>query len=106
MSTKVRVPKTVIAVGGWKGRMEIDGDVLKVVGDDPQQRLEIDCSQVKRCSFNSNNGLWAFRLHDGRKVYLQMSGALLSADRSAEGRAATEQVHALLASHGVRGFTV
>lgn len=86
--------------------MEIDGDVLKVVGEDLEQRLDIDCSQVKRCSCNSINGLWAFRMNGGEKHYLQMSGALLSADRSAEGRAATEQVRALLASHGVCGFTV
>ena len=106
MATKVRVPKNAIAVMGWKGLMDIDGNVLRVVGDDPQNRLDIDCSQVKRCSFNSNNGLWAFRMKDGKKAYLQTSGLLLSADRSAEGRAATDAVRKLLTKHGVPGFSV
>lgn len=38
---------------------------------------------MKRYSFNSNNGLWALRMRDGRKLYVQMSGQILSADRSA-----------------------
>jgi len=86
--------------------LELDGDVLRVVGDDPANRLDIDCAQVKRCSFNSNNGLWAFRLKDGKKVYLQTSGLLLSADRSSAGRAANGSIAELLAKHGVRGFSV
>jgi hypothetical protein len=86
--------------------MEIDGDVLRVVGDDATRRIEIDCSKVKRCSFNSNNGLWAFRMQDGTKLYLQTSGAILSADRSEAGRAATDAIAALLTKHGVRGFVV
>lgn len=106
MASKVRVPKNGLAIMGWKGLMEIDGDVLRVVGDEPQNRLNIDCSQVKRCSFNSNNGLWAFRMKDGQKVYLQTSGMILSADRSIEGRAATDAIRTLLAAHGVRGFAV
>lgn len=106
MATKVRVPRNGLAVGGWKGQMEIGGDVLRIVGDDTTKRMEIDCSQVKRCSFNSNNGLWAFRMLDGAKLYLQTSGAILSADRSEAGRAATDAIAALLSKHGVRGFFV
>ena len=86
--------------------MEIVGNVLRVLGDDPSNQLEIDCSQVKRCSFNSNNGLWAFRMKDGKKRYLQTSGLILSADRSQAGRAATDSIAELLGKHGVRGFSV
>ena len=100
------MPKNGMAVGGWKGLLAISGSVLRVTGDAAENALEIDCSQVKRCSFNSNNGLWAFRMKDGRKIYLQTSGAILSADRSEEGRAETEAVGRLLAEHGVRGFSV
>lgn len=106
MATKVRVPRNGLAFMGWKGLMEIDEDVLRVVGDDVANQLEIDCSQIKRCSFNSNNGLWAFRMKDGKKIYLQTSGAILSADRSNQGRAATEAIRVLLAERGVRGFSV
>ena len=106
MATKVRVPRSAMALGGWKGLLEVDGDVLHVVGVDPSNRLEIDSAEVKRCSFNSNNGLWAFRIKDGTKVYLQTSGLFLSADRSAAGRAANDSINDLLAKHGVRGFSV
>jgi hypothetical protein len=61
---------------------------------------------VKRCSFNSNNGLWAFRMKDGRKLYLQTAGLILSADRSPAGRAANDSITQLLAKYGVRGFSV
>ncbi len=86
--------------------MEIVGNVLRVVGEDPPKQLDIDCSQVKRCSFNSNNGLWAFRMKDGKKLYLQTSGLILSADRSEAGRAATESIGELLRQNGVRHFSV
>lgn len=106
MASKVRVTRNAVAFGGWKGLLEIDGDVLRVVGEDPGNHLEIDCSQVKRCSFNSNNGLWAMRMKDGRKLYLQTAGVILSADRSPAGREANESISQLLAKHGVRGFSV
>jgi hypothetical protein len=48
MGTKVRVTRNGVAFGGWKGLMEIDDAVLRVVGDDPSNRLDIDCSEVKR----------------------------------------------------------
>lgn len=104
MSATVRVPSGPLAFGGWKGQVHFDGDVIRVVGDDPAKTMDIDAGQVKRCSFNSNNGLWAFRMKDGKKVYLQASGAILSADRTDAGRAANESIGALLAKHGVRGF--
>ena len=106
MATKVRVPRTATVFSGWKGLLEIDGDVLRVVGDDPANHLEVNCSQVKRRSFNSLNGLWALRMKDGRKLYLQTSGLVLSADRSPAGRAANRSIKQLLAKHGVRGFPI
>ena len=106
LNPKVRVPSNALALGGWKGQMEIVGDVLRIVGENPANRLQIDCSAVKRCSFNSNNGLWAIRMKDGKKFYLQTSGRLLSADRSQAGREATGSIAELLAKHEVRGFSV
>lgn len=103
MACRVRVPRTIVAIGGWKGVLEIHGDVLEIIGlNDPRKRLSIDCSQVKRGSFNSNNGLFALRMKDGHKHIVQMSGGLLSADRTDEGRSTTEQVGELLRKHGVR----
>jgi hypothetical protein len=104
MTTKVRVPGSFVALGGWTGLLEIDGAVLRIVGDDPANRLDIDCAQVKRYSFSSNNGLWALRMLDGRKLYLQMSGQILSADRSPAGHAATQAVRELLKNNAGRGF--
>jgi hypothetical protein len=106
MASKVRVPRSAIAFGGWRGLLEIDGDVLRVTGEDPANYLEVDCSHVKRCSFNSNNGLWAFRMKDGTKLYLQTAGLILWADRSPAGRAANDSINQLLAKHGVLRFPV
>jgi hypothetical protein len=106
MASRVRVTRTAVAFGGWKGLLEIEGDVLRVVGDDPANRLDIDCSQVKRCSFNSNNGLWALRMKDGRKLYVQSAGVILSADRSPAGRRTNESIRQLFAKHGVRRFSM
>ncbi len=106
MTAKVRVPSNSVALGGWKGRLEFAEDVIRVLGDDPTKCLEIDPAAVKRCSFNSNNGLWAFRMKDGKKVHRQTSGIILSADRSAEGKAATARFGALLAKHNIPGFSI
>ena len=106
MTSKVRVPSTGLALWGWKGTLDVDEDVLRVVGQDPSKRLDIDCAQIKRCSFNSNNGLWAFRMKDGRKVYLQTSGLILSADRSPAGRETNRAICELLDKHQVKGFAV
>jgi hypothetical protein len=106
MTSKVRIPSTALALGGWKGTLDVDGDVLRVVGEDPSKRLDIDCAQIKRCSFNGNNGLWAFRMMDGKKVYLQTSGLILSADRSPAGREANTTIRKLLRKHRVKGFSI
>jgi hypothetical protein len=66
----------------------------------------IDTQAVKRWSFNGNNGLWVFRMKDGRKVALQSAGGLLSADRTPAGRATNKQIQALLRSHAAGGFQV
>lgn len=104
MMAKVRVPKYPIALGGWRGQLEIVGDELQVLGEDPANQLKVDCGQVKRFSFNSNSGLWAFRMKDRKKIYLQTSGLLMSADRTEAGSAATEAIAELLARHGVPGL--
>lgn len=104
MATNVRVPGGAVVFGGWKGLLEIDGDVLRVVGQNPANHLEVDCSQVKRCSFNWINGLWALRMKDGRKLSLQTAGLILSADRSSAGWAANRSIKQLLANHGVHRF--
>lgn len=103
---RVRVPKTAMAFGGWKGHLRIDGSVLRIVGNDSAQQFNIDLAAVKRHSFNSNNGLWAFRMNDGRKLYLQTSGLFLSADRSGAGWDTTRTIAEILAQHGKRGFEV
>lgn len=45
MGARVRVTRNPVAFGGWKGSMEIEDPVLRVVGDDPSDRLDIDCSE-------------------------------------------------------------
>lgn len=106
MSSRVRVPRWPLAFGGWTGRLTIADDVMTVTGDDGEHSLSLDATEVRRASFNSTNGLWTIRMKDRRKHYLQMSGAVLSADRSPEGRAATEQVKDLFTRHGVFFFSV
>jgi hypothetical protein len=44
-------------------------------------------------------------MRDGRKLYLQMSGHVLSADRSDAGREATQAVHELLRKFAGRDFS-
>jgi hypothetical protein len=106
VAAKVRVTRGPVSFGGWKGQLEIVGNVLHIVGDDPANYLDIDCAQVKRYSFNSNNGLWALRMRDGRKLYVQTSGFLLSADRSEAGKAATRSISSLLKENAAHGFQI
>lgn len=106
MTSRVRVPSTGLALGGWKGTAEFAGDVLRIVGDDPAKRLDIDFAQVKRCSFNGNSGLWALRMKDGKKIYLQTSGTILSADRSPAGRETNAAIEQLLGKYRVKGFSI
>ncbi len=101
MDAQVRVPSRGITFGGWRGHVEVGGDQISVVANEGPNRQDIDPSQVMRCSFNSRNGLWAFRMKDGTKHYLQASGQILSADRSPAGRAANEWIHELMIAHDV-----
>lgn len=92
--------------GGWKGELDVVDDVLRIRGSQPDHTLDVDCAQVKRCSFNSNNGLWVLKMKDGTKHYIQSSGVLLSADRSPAGREANEAITDALSRHDVPGFAV
>lgn len=102
----VRVVASTFIVGGWRGELTIDGDVLKIVSDDGAKTISIDVKNLKRTGFNSNNGLWVFTLNDGGKVRFQSAGLMLSADRSEAGRQANTQIRALLIKHKVKGIRV
>jgi hypothetical protein len=59
----------------------------------PGRSVVIDVRELKRASFNSNNGLWIIRFKDGRRVRFQSAaGAMLSADRSEAGRATNDVI--------------
>ena len=45
-------------------------------------------------------------MKDGKKVYLQTSGLILSADRSPAGREANTAINELMRRHRVKGFSV
>jgi hypothetical protein len=45
-------------------------------------------------------------MKDGKKVYLQTSGLILSADRSPAGRETNAAIDELLRKHRVKGFGV
>ena len=49
---------------------------------------------------------FTLRMRDGKKLYVQMSGQFLSADRSAAGREATHVVHELLSGFAAKGFSI
>jgi hypothetical protein len=104
--SNVRVVPSVLVFGGWKGTVEIDGDLATIDSLDHSKQLVIDFVQVKRASFNSNNGLWVFRLKTGERIRVQSAGSLLSADRSPAGRDTNDAISTLLNKHGVRGFSV
>jgi hypothetical protein len=105
-TSKVKVLRGPIAFGGWKGRLTLDGDTMSVAGDEPGRSLVISLVEVKRASYNSNNGLWAFRLRDGRRLWIQSAGGLLSADRTAAGDETNRLIADRLAQHRVRVFGV
>lgn len=106
MATKVRVRRTPLVFGGWEGLLVIKGDVLRITGTNSHDRLDIDCSTVRRCRFNWTNGLWSLRMKDGTRIYLQTSGWLMSARGRPESRAANTAIRQLLAKHGVRRIMI
>jgi hypothetical protein len=101
MATKVRVPRNAIAFGGWKGLLEIDGDVLRVVGDDPANHLEVDCSQVKTMFLQLEQrpvGL----AHDGRQEAIPADGWPHPVGGSKSRRARGEQLDQTIAREARR----
>jgi hypothetical protein len=104
MTSKVRVPSVGFAFSGWKGTLDVDGDVLHVVGEDASKRLDIDTSQVKRYSLNGNNGLWSFRMKDGAKLYLRVLGLIPPTDGSPKARNPNAEIRELLRKNGAKSF--
>lgn len=100
-TSKARVVSLPLAVGGWKGELSIDDDLVRIAAAGGKE-LSFDLGQVKRASFNSMNGLWALRLNDGRRVRFQSAGGVMSADRSPAGQQTNELIRSRLAQHGVR----
>ncbi len=104
-TSSVKVLPTSFVVGGWRGELTIDGDVLTVTGDG-QKTVTVDMRTVTRASFNSGNGLWVFRFAEGGPVRFQSAGGMLSADRTPAGKAANEEITKLLARHKIKGFRI
>lgn len=104
LNARVRVLPHRLTFGGWTGSLDVAGDVLHIDGDGAAHRRTIDVAQVKRWSFNPINGLWAFRMKDGSKAFIQTSGSVRSADRSQAGHDANHTIRELLTKHGARQF--
>lgn len=105
-TSSVKVLRAPITFGGWKARLIIDGDTATVEGNGSGRSMVFSLAEVRRASYNSTNGLWAFRLQDGRRLWLQSAGSLLSADRTVDGKIANSLITERLAHHGVRMFGV
>lgn len=103
-TSKARVVSIPLAIGGWRGSLSIEGDLVRIEAPDGTKELSLDLGQVKRASLNSNNGLWSFRLKDGQRVRFQSAGTLMSADRTGAGRQTNDAIKECLARHGVRLF--
>jgi hypothetical protein len=104
--SKAKVVSGFLVFGGWKGELSIDGDIVRIDAVDHSQSLVIDIREIKRASYNSNNGLWSLRFKNGRRARFQSAGGLLSADRTEAGRVSNELVRDLLQRHGARFFGV
>ena len=91
-TSSVKVLRGPITFGGWKAQLILNGDLMTIEGSATGRSLVVSLAEVKRASFNSNNGLWAFRLHDGTRLWMQSSGGLLSADRTAAGRESNRMI--------------
>jgi len=103
-TSTVKVLRGPITFGGWKAQLVLNGDLMTIQGTGTGRSMVVSLAEVKRASFNSNNGLWAFRLRDGKRLWIQSSGALLSADRTAAGRETNALINERLAHHSVRVF--
>jgi hypothetical protein len=104
--SKAKVLPGLMVFGGWRGELTVDGDLIRIDSADHSRILEIDVREIKRASFNSNNGLWAIRLKDGRRARFQSAGTILSADRTEAGQQTNDVISALLKQHKVRHFGV
>jgi hypothetical protein len=58
--SKARVVSMPVAIGGWKGSLSIEGDIVRIEAVSGGKELSVDLARVKRASFNSSNGLWSF----------------------------------------------
>jgi len=105
-TSQVKVLRGPVTFGGWRGRLTLHGDLMTIEGNDASQSLVVNLAEVKRASFNSNNGLWAFRLPTGRRLWIQSAGGLLSADRTEAGAETNRAIADRLAYHKVRVFGV
>jgi len=92
--------------GGWKGQLSIKGNTVTITSPDRTKSLVINLAEVKKASYNSNNGLWSLKLKDGQRVRFQSAGVLLSADRTPAGQITNEKIQSLLSKHGVRLFGI
>jgi hypothetical protein len=105
-TSKVKVLRGPITFGGWKGQLTLDGDTMTIEGSEVLRSVVVSLADVKKASFNSNNGLWAFRLRDAKRLWIQSAGGLLSADRTAAGAETNRLIADRLAHHRVRVFGV
>ena len=105
-TSNVKILRGPITFGGWKAQLVLDGDTMTIEGHEAGRSMVVNLAEVKRASFNSNNGLWAFRLKDGSRMWMQSSGGLLSADRTAAGREMNEFIADRLVHLHVRVFGV
>jgi hypothetical protein len=104
-TSNAKILRGPITFGGRKVRLSLEGDAITLEGADGEPVI-VDLTEVKRASFNSNNGLWAFRFRDGRRLWLQSAGGLLSADRTPAGQETNRLIADCLAHHRVRVFGV
>ncbi|WP_112239272.1 hypothetical protein [Kribbella monticola] len=105
-TSNVKVLRGPLTFWGWKARLVLDGDTVTIEEDGGGRSMVVGLAEVKRASFNSTNGLWALRLRDGRRLWLQSAGALLSADRTPDGETTNRLITARLIHHKIRVFGV
>lgn len=103
-TSRVKVLPRILIVGGRTAELTIDDDSLTIASATGGRLLVIRADEVKRASFNGNNGLWVITPKDGDRIRFQSSGWLISADRSPAGKQANVLLRNMLRSHGVRVF--
>lgn len=101
-TSNVKVLRGPITFWGWKARLILDGDTVTLDGADSGKSMVLSLADVRRASFNSSNGLWAIRLHDGRRLWLQSADGLLTADRTTASETTNRLITERLIKHGAR----